>query len=103
MKRKKRSKHELLAQQGKELSILKSKNEELIKEVANYFAQTEKLKQELDKNEILINAVKTRNDREEAEYKTNIDQLKRDLKKRKRAINALQFSKDELKKELSIQ
>lgn len=79
---------------------MKNRNEQLRKEGANYNAQTEKLKQELDNNKIAISALQNSNDREKNDYIATIEKLKQELENNETAINALQVSKDKLKQKL---
>src|SRR6218665_653347 len=80
----------MLAEQSKELNILRNENEELRKEGADYNAQTEKLKHELDNNKAAINALQINNDK-----------LKHALRKEKTTNNSLQVSNIKLLEELN--
>ena len=94
MKPKKKGKQILLVEQSKEIEILRKKNEELRQERANCNSQIEKLKQELETNKAVINALQTSNDKEKADYFAHVEKLKQELENNETLINTLQTSND---------
>jgi len=100
LKPKKKGKQILLVEQSKEIEILRKKNEELRQERANCNAQIEKLKQELETNKAVINALQTSNDKEKADYETRIETKMHELETNKTEIKALQVSNNKLKEEV---